>query len=90
MDNNTRIPPGFKYKDVFLKGRPVHDSSDSFSSRHPPMPAERWAKIFAPFDALRGFREAISSRNKAAESQSRPAQKPEHPEYVNLQDRIHH
>ena len=64
MKDDIKIPSDFKYKDVFLKGRPVHNANDSFSSRHPPMPAERWAKIFNPFDALKGFREAIESRRK--------------------------
>ena len=53
------MPPAFRYRDVFLKGRPRHDVPDPFSLRHPPMPASRWAKIFAPFDALKGFEEAI-------------------------------
>ena len=26
------------------------------------MPASRWAKIFSPFDALKGFSEAVSSK----------------------------
>ncbi len=54
------MPSDFKYRDIFLRGRPVHGSQDRFLLKHPPMPASRWAKIFAPFDALRGFDEAIA------------------------------
>jgi len=54
-----RIPKDFKYMDILLKGRPTHDKRSEFYAKHPPMPASRWAKIFAPFDALRGFNECI-------------------------------
>ena len=54
------MPSSFKYKDVFIKGRPQHYGWDEFTIKHPPMPASRWAKIFAPFDALKGFNEAIA------------------------------
>ena len=58
------MPPDFKYKDVFKKGRPTHHEWDNFRRKHPPMPASRWAKIFAPFDALKGFDEAIKSQEE--------------------------
>ena len=58
-----QMPPDFKYRDVFLKGRPVHRRFDSFLIRHPPMPAARWAKIFSPFDALKGFSEAVAAKD---------------------------
>lgn len=58
------MPKDFKYKDVFLRGMPEHTGSDSFTARHPPMPASRWAKIFSPFDALKGFDEAIADKEK--------------------------
>ena len=53
---------GFRYWDVFLKGRPQHDKYDPFLAKHPPMPASRWAKIYAPFDALRGFKEMTEAK----------------------------
>ncbi len=53
------VPEGFEYKDVLLKGRPLHDGLDYFSARHPQMDLNRRAKIFYPFDALRGFSEAL-------------------------------
>ena len=70
------MPPSFKYTDVFLKGKPCHDGWDAFTIRHPPMPASRWAKIYAPFDALRGFDEAI--RAKEAIEPGQPGL-PDHP-----------
>lgn len=56
------MPMYFKYKDVLTAGFPHHSQWDSFRKKHPPMPAARWAKIFSPFDALKGFDEAISSK----------------------------
>lgn len=41
---------------------PRHESWDSFRIKHPPMTASRWAKIFSPFDALRGFNEAVAAK----------------------------
>lgn len=60
--NTSSLPSSFRYRTVYEKGKPVHDPSDSFSIRHPPMELSRRAKIFAPFDALKGFREAIGSK----------------------------
>lgn len=57
------MPVDFPYRDVFLKGKPQHDRFDLFSARHPKMPLGRRAKIFAPFDALKGFSEAIGSKD---------------------------
>ena len=68
------MPPAFRYRDVFLKGRPRHDVPDPFSLRHPPMPASRWAKIFAPFDALKGFEEAIRLKEAGCAAEADPAQ----------------
>ena len=56
------MPINFKYKEVFLRGRPRHEKYDDFWRKHPPMPASRWAKIFAPFDALEGFDKCIDSK----------------------------
>ena len=58
------MPPDFRYRDVFEKGKPRHDRDDPFLFRHPPMPASKRAKIFAPFDALRGFDFAIMCKNE--------------------------
>ena len=57
------MPGNFRYRDVFLKGKPRHDRYDSFRIRHPSMDRRKRAKIFAPFDALKGFSEAVASKN---------------------------
>ena len=55
-------PPHFKYKEALDKGKPSHGKFDAFSIRHPAMPLEKRAKIFSPFDALKGFHEAIAAK----------------------------
>lgn len=57
------MPADFRYRDVFLKGKPQHDRFDLFRIRHPSMDVRRRAKIFSPFDALKGFNEAIASKD---------------------------
>lgn len=57
------MPGNFRYRDVFLKGKPRHDPYDPFRRRHPCMDVGRRAKIFAPFDALKGFSEAVASKD---------------------------
>lgn len=56
------MPAGFQLKELFYRGRPRHDRNDSFRIRHPEMDHTHRAKIFAPFDALAGFDEAIASK----------------------------
>ena len=51
------------YKDIINKSRPVHDG-DEFEAKHPKMPREARAKIFAPFAALKGYEEAIDNTAK--------------------------
>ena len=63
MIGTMPMPTGFKYKDIFMRGRPRHTKWDAFSIKHPPMPASRWAKIFSPFDALEGFDEKIAEKD---------------------------
>ena len=48
-------PKNFKYKEVCEHGKPQHEMFDTFRMKHPSMPLLKRAKIFAPFDALRGF-----------------------------------
>lgn len=62
------MPPDFKYKELVLKGRPRHEKFDDFWRKHPPMDTTHRAKIFAPFDALAGFDEAIASKHVLYES----------------------
>ncbi len=58
------MPTGFRYRETFLKGRPRHDRFDAFRNRHPSMDVRKRAKLFAPFDALRGFDFAIMCKNE--------------------------
>lgn len=48
-----------KYAHILNVHRPLHDG-DSFAYRHPPMPRGKRAKLFAPFDALSGYDEALA------------------------------
>lgn len=71
--DNMPVPPGFRYADVFKKGRPRHGTAgqpatyDAFYAKHPPMESSRRAKIFAPFDALCGFDEAVAAKRVCCE-----------------------
>lgn len=56
------MPADFKYRSVFLHGKTQHAPEDPFRIRHPVMPCSRRAKLFSPFDALRGFDAAIWSK----------------------------
>ncbi len=62
-----RMPADFRYREVYLKGRPQHAVPDAFSIKHPKMDVLRRAKIFAPFDALKGFDDALCAYARAAE-----------------------
>lgn len=55
-----QMPPGFKYENIALAGRPTHQKYDRFWLKHPPMSPGRRAKIFSPFAALEGFSELIA------------------------------
>lgn len=50
-----------RYKKVLEKGKPEHDPYDDFSIKHPRMDLSRRAKIFSPFDALKGFSDEIAN-----------------------------
>ena len=68
------MPANFRYREVFLKGRPRHDRYDSFRIRHPSMDRGHRAKIFSPFDALKGFNEAVSAKDVLYENRIEPLQ----------------
>ena len=57
----------FDYSALLQKQRPTH-RGDAFYVRHPPMPREKRAKIFAPFAALKGFEEAIENTAEASQA----------------------
>ena len=68
MQLSSASPPAdFKYKQAFLSGRPKHAAFDAFSLKHPSMEFGRRAKIFAPFDALQGFSDAVSAKETVFE-----------------------
>lgn len=67
MTGKTNVPLNFPYLDVFNQGKPQHNSYDEFHIRHPQMDLGRRAKIFSPFDALKGFDEAISAKEELYE-----------------------
>ena len=54
----------FPYRDVLERGRPEHTADDAFRIKHPSMPCSRRAKIFAPFDPLEGFDEALRNTER--------------------------
>ena len=56
------MPVSFPHRTLFMHGRPHHQKFDDFWIKHPPMDTRHRAKIFAPFDALAGFDEAIESK----------------------------
>ena len=57
-------PADFKYADVMAAGRPVHRQRDLFAIKHPAMSPGKRAKIFSPFDALKGFTEAVEAKDE--------------------------
>ncbi len=57
-----------RYKKVYDRGKPKHDPYDDFSIKHPAMELSRRAKIFNPFDALKGFNEEITSTELSFEA----------------------
>ena len=57
-------PVDFKYADVLAAGRPVHRQRDVFAVKHPAMAPGKRAKIFSPFDALKGFTDAVEAKDE--------------------------
>ena len=57
-----------RYRKVYERGKPKHSPFDDFSIRHPAMDLSRRAKIFCPFDALKGFNEEIASTEQSFEA----------------------
>jgi len=61
------MPPGFRYRETAALGRPQHSGDDPFRLRHPQMDIGKRAKIFAPYDALKGFSDAVAAKNELYE-----------------------
>ncbi len=55
------MPRDFKYLSVFIKGKPRHDGD--FLRRHPAMETGQRAKIFSPYEALRGFSDEVAAKD---------------------------
>ena len=60
--DGLEIPIDFPYITAFFQGRPKHEH-DEFSLKHPKMEYGKRAKIFAPFDALDGYSDAVRSKD---------------------------
>ena len=60
--DGMEIPADFPYITAIVEGPPIHDH-DAFSLKHPRMDLGKRAKIFAPFDALDGYSDAVKSKN---------------------------
>lgn len=56
------MPADFRYYKTLMAGRPKHTPYDAFRLKHPEMETGHRAKIFAPFDALKGFKEAVAAK----------------------------
>lgn len=61
-NNTSSLSSSSRYRKVLEKGRPIHTKGDDFYIKHPPMDLSRRAKIFSPFDALKGYDEAIAAK----------------------------
>ena len=79
-DESTPLPQNFRYRETYLQGRPQHQKADPFRVRHPLMDIGRRAKIFAPFDALRGFSAAILAQEAQQEAAGQNASEKEEEE----------
>ena len=60
--DGMEIPADSPYITAIVEGPPIHDH-DAFSLKHPRMDLGKRAKIFAPFDALDGYSDAVKSKN---------------------------
>jgi len=72
MGMHPAVPEDFPYAEVLRKGVPVHEKTDPFRIRHPRMDVGHRAKIFAPFDALKGFNEALAVSRRLQEERMMP------------------
>ncbi|MBR6309420.1 MAG: hypothetical protein IKR39_12535 [Lachnospiraceae bacterium] len=65
ISGSASSSPSFKYSKVYEKGKPKHGKDDPFSFKHPSMDCSKRAKIFNPFDALKGFDEELSKTEQS-------------------------
>ena len=63
-EEEVRKSSGYRaYRDIFDRERPRHEG-DWFSARHPRMDRENRAKLFAAFDALDGYGDALAENER--------------------------
>lgn len=82
------MPIDFKYKKVHQMGRPRHEKYSDFWRKHVPMDRQHRAKIFSPFDALKGYDEAIESKEIQYVERSVPADLDEELQNIHSGDRV--
>ena len=58
----NEVPMDFPYLSVIFQGPPKHNHDD-FSLRHSRMELGQRAKMFAPFDALDGYSDAVRGKD---------------------------
>ena len=68
------MPADFTHRNACLAGKPRHNKNDLFFHLHPAMGLTQRAKIFAPFDALRGFSDEVASREVMYEKRHIPSE----------------
>lgn len=56
------MPQQFRYAETAARGRPRHERYDPFYIKHPFMEMEKRAKIFSPYDALKGFSDSVRAK----------------------------
>lgn len=82
------MPIDFKYKKVHQMGRPRHEKYSDFWREHTPMDRQHRAKIFSPFDALKGYDEAIESKEVQYVERSVPADLDEELQELRIRSRV--
>lgn len=78
------MPKDKPYKNIMDKQRPTHDN-DAFSVRHPKMSIKKRAKLFSPFDALRGFNAEIDIAKDSSSFIHKPTLDEDEKEKLNRQ-----
>ena len=62
--NGVDVPLNFPYLSTYLQGPPHYNRYDEFFFFFPRMELGKRAKIFAPFDALDGYSDAVRSKDE--------------------------
>lgn len=62
MIGEMSMPADFIYRGTIERGRTEHHKNGDFRLKHPSMDVVKRAKIFSPFDALKGFSDALAQK----------------------------